>query len=158
MIPSSSFAAALQTQTRGRFNLLVLNVAKESDPFLGDYPHWPLENYLTVHDVPTSLNTRDPPLFTPVITGFARANAIRDRGGYYLSCGDQDHSFKSCSEAFLNTSGTLNPAMHILNDDGHTFRQWQQRMRYYRTRDYDRHLQRNTAQYAQGNHDCHSNG
>ena len=89
--------------------------------------------------VTTTFSTPDPPLLTPLLTNAARAQALRAYGGHCLNCNGTDHSMKSCTQAFLNTSGILNPALGQLNDGGHAYRQWQQRMRSYRREQYETH-------------------
>ena len=63
---------------------------------------------------------------------------------------------KSCAQDFLNTSGILNPALGQLNDGGHAYRQWQQRMRSYRRGQYERNIERNTNRYRGNNNRTHN--
>ena len=123
----------------------------DADPFCRGDPDWPLRNYEEVYMVTTTFSTPDPPLLTPLLTSAARAQALRFHGGHCLNCNGTDHSMKSCTQAFLNTSGILNPALGQLNDGGHAYRQWQQRMRSYRRGQYERNIERKTNRYNRVN-------
>ena len=94
----------------------------DADPFCRDDPDWPLRNHEEVYMVTTTFSTPDPPLLTPLLTSAARAQALRAHGGHCLNCNGTDHSMKSCTQDFLNTSGILNPALGQLNDGGHAYR------------------------------------
>ena len=78
--------------------------------------------------VTTTFNPQTPPLLTPLLTSSARAQALRAQGGRCLNCNGTDHSMKTCSEGFLNTSSILKQALGQLKDGAHAYRQWQQRM------------------------------
>ena len=86
-----------------------------------------------------TMPTTDPTLFSPLFNRTAGTQALRDHGERCLNCGGTGHSLERCRQGFLNTSRVLNPALGMLNDGSHAFRQWQQRMRPYRRGDYERH-------------------
>ena len=94
----------------------------DADPICRVDPDWPLRNYEEVYMVTTTFTTPDPLLLTPLLTSAARAQALRAHGGHCLNCNGTGHSMKSCTQAFLNTSGILNPALGQLNDGGHAYR------------------------------------
>ena len=106
----------------------------------------------------TTVSTPDSPLLTPLLTSAARARALRAHGVHCHNCNGTDHSMKSCTQDFLNTSGILNPALGQVNDGGHAYRQWQPRMRSYRREQYERNVDRNTNRYNRSNNNrTHNN-
>ena len=128
---SSPSASTQQAHSRGSgfhaqgspLNLLVMHAANnDADPICRVDPDWPLRNYEEVYMVTTTFTTPDPLLLTPLLTSAARAQALRAHGGHCLNCNGTGHSMKSCTQAFLNTSGILNPALGQLNDGGHAYR------------------------------------
>lgn len=139
-------------------NPIIMNVADNTaDPFSTDESDWPLRNFEEVYMVTTTFSTPDPPLLTPLLTSSARAQALRDYGGRCLNCSGTDHSMKTCDRPFINTSGIINPALGQLNDGGHAFRQWQQRMRSYRRGQYERNVDRNSNRHNRNNNNHRSN-
>ena len=71
-------------------------------------------------------------LLTPLLTNSARARALRAHGGHCLNCTGTDYGMKTYSQEFITTSGILNPALGQLDNGGHAYHLWQQRMRSYR--------------------------
>ena len=59
--------------------------------------------------VTKTINTRDPPLLTTLLTSSARAQALRAHGGHPFNCNGTDHSMRTCPQDFLNTSGISQP-------------------------------------------------
>ena len=57
---------------------------------------------------------------------------------------------KTCPLDFLNISGILNPTLGQLNNGGHAYHQWQQRMRSYRRGQYEHNVDRNSNRHAHG--------
>ncbi|CAN0567650.1 unnamed protein product, partial [Laminaria digitata] len=104
----------------------------------------PLRSFSEVSAVVHTIATTDPTLFTPLLTNEARAQALRDHGGRCINCGATNHSMKTCRQAFTNTSGILNPALGMLNDNDQAFDRWQQRMRSYRRGNYERNVEHNS--------------
>ena len=157
---SSPPPPAQHTNTRGRgtramgsaSNPMIRNVAgADRDPFCEDESDWSLRHYEEVYMVTITISTQDPPLLTPLLTRSARAQALRAHGGHCLDCNGTDHSMKTCPQDFLNISGILNPALGQLNNGGHAYRQWQQRMRSYRRGQYEHNVDRNSNRYAHRN-------
>ena len=120
-------------------------------------PGWPMRSFTEVSAVVHTFSTTDPTLFTPLLTNEARAQALRDHGGQCLNCGRRDHSMKTCRQTFTNSSGILNPALGMLNDNDQAFRRWQTRMRSYRRGDYERNLERNSNNYNNNSRSNHGN-
>ena len=157
---SSPPPPARHTNTRGpgtramgsASNPLIMNVAEaDRDPFCEDESDWPLRHYAEAYMVTTTFSTQDPPLLTPLLMSSAGAQALRAHGGHCLNCNGTDHSMKTCPQDFLNISGIINPALGQLNDGGHAYRQWQQRMRSYRRGQYEHNVDRNSNRYAHRN-------
>ena len=136
-------------------NPLIMNVAEtDRDPFYEDASDWPLRHYKEVYMVTTTFNTEDPPLLTPLLTSSARAQALRAHGGHFLNCNGTEQSMKTCPQDSFNIFGMLNPALGQLNDGGHAYRQWQQRMRSYRRGQYEHNVDQNSNRYAHRNETC----
>ena len=93
---------------------------------------WPLEehHYAEVFAVLTSFRTDDPPLWSTLLSPFARAAALRENRGHCLNCHKDTHSFRNCRHPFSNASGCLNPELgQRCGDDA--YRRWQARMTSY---------------------------
>ena len=153
--PPSS-ASAQQTRSRNQTHqgtqrnpyVMTISAQKDADPFTMNYYHWPLEHFDEVYMVSTTFSTSHPPLWSPLLTASARADALRSYSGQCLNCGGRDHSMKTCRNHFINTTGVLNPGLGELNDGGHAFQQWQQRMLSYRRGQYERHVQQNSHRHS----------
>ena len=105
-----------------------------SDPWLDQTSNcWPLEEHHYAEGFAASalFKTDDPPLWSGLLSPFARADALRENRGLCLNCHEDNHSFKHCRHSFINASGCLNPELGQLGDDD-AYRRWQVRMICYR--------------------------
>ena len=75
-----------------------------------------------------SIQTEDPPLWSGLLSTFARTAALSEYRGRRLNCHEDSHSLRQCKHTFQNLSGVLNPDLGTLDDDGAAFRRWQERM------------------------------
>ena len=106
-----------------------------TDPWLGiSSKCCPLNehHYAEVHDVCSSFQTDDPPLWSGLPTTTAHAAALRENWGHCLNCHEDTRSLKQCRHPFINASGCLNPDLEQPGDDGEAYRRWQARITRYR--------------------------
>ena len=130
-------SAVLQGSSGSSRNPIMMHVAptaRSPDPFLSFAVEWPsnLTDWNDVFQVPETFNTPDMPLWTPLTNPEDRRQVFRDRKGRCLYCLGTDHSFRHCSEPFINASGCINPEVGQLGDNGETYRSWQRPMLSYR--------------------------
>ena len=75
----------------------------------------------------------DIPLWAPLTNPEERCQVFRDNKGHCLNFHGTDHSFRNCTEPFINASGgCMSPQLGQLGDNGETYRRWQRRMQSYR--------------------------
>ena len=123
-------------------NLLIMNVPEtDRDLFCEDESDWPLRHYEEVYMVTTTFSTQDSPLLTRRALKLYVLTADKWYGSWHE---DQ-------TSGLSQHSGNLNSALGQLNDGGHAYRQWQQRMCSYRRGQYEHDVDRNSNRYAHRN-------
>ena len=109
------------------------------DPFETVYDAWPLMgHHPIVYAVSLQIGynkgyNKDTPLFTPLVNGKERYEALRQFQGKCINCLGTKHSFRTCPQDFLNKSGLLNPDIRsALLTDPNLWTRWQSRMNSHR--------------------------